>query len=158
MMQNRWFVLCGFILLCLAVGAIAGAFTASSVETWYPTLTKPSFNPPNWVFAPVWTTLYILMAVAAWRVWLKGAEIKGALGLFYFQLALNFLWSFLFFGAHALGLALLEIILLWLSIAITAFAFWNIDRPAGLLFVPYLAWVSFAMVLNFSLWWLNPLA
>lgn len=158
MKQNQWFVLCGFILLCLAVGGIAGAFTAEAVTTWYPTLTKPPFNPPNWIFAPVWTALYIMMAVAAWRVWRNGTQLKGALGLFYAQLALNFLWSFLFFGAHALGLALAEIALLWLAIGATTITFWKIDRTAGLLFVPYWAWVSFAMILNASIWWLNPLA
>ncbi len=99
-----------------------------------------------------------MMAVAAWRVWLRGAKTSGALGLFYLQLVLNFLWSYLFFGTHALGGALIEIVFLWLSIAITAFAFWKIDNTAGLLFAPYLAWVSFATVLNFSFWWLNPQA
>lgn len=158
MKQNQWFVLCGFILLCLVVGAIAGMFTAGAVTTWYPTLVKPPFNPPNWAFAPVWTALYIMMAVAAWRVWRKGAQLRGALGLFFIQLALNFLWSFLFFGAHALGLALAEIALLWLAIGATTIIFLKIDRPAGLLFVPYWAWVSFATLLNASIWWLNPLA
>jgi benzodiazapine receptor len=156
MMQNRWFVLCGFIVLCLAVGGIAGAFTASAVTQWYPTLLKPPFNPPNWVFAPVWTALYIMMAVAAWRVWLKGAKITGALGWFYAQLTLNFLWSFLFFGTHAVGLALIEIMVLWCAIAITGYKFGTIDRAAGLLFAPYLAWVSFAILLNASILWLNP--
>lgn len=155
-MKNRWVVLCGFILLCLAVGGVAGAFTSRAVVEWYPTLVKPPFNPPNWIFAPVWTTLYIFMAVAAWRVWLMGAKVNGALGWFYVQLALNFLWSFLFFGAHALGLSLIEIALLWASIAVTGWKFWKIDRIAGWLFVPYLAWVSFASLLNASIWWLNP--
>jgi tryptophan-rich sensory protein len=155
MKQNRWFVLCGFIILCLAVGGLAGAVTSSAVAEWYPTLQKPSFNPPNWVFAPVWTLLYVMMAVAAWRVWLKGATATGALGWFYVQLALNFLWSFLFFGAHAIGVALIELVLLWITIAIAGLKFWQLDKTAGLLFVPYLTWVSFATYLNAGLWWLN---
>jgi tryptophan-rich sensory protein len=155
MTRHQFFVLCGFILLCLAVGSLAGAVTASAVAQWYPTLIKPPFNPPNWVFGPVWTMLYIMMAVAAWRAWRKGAKLNGALGWFYTQLFLNFLWSFLFFGAHAVGLALIEVVLLWASIAVTGFKFWKIDRTAGVLFVPYLAWVSFATLLNASLWWLN---
>jgi translocator protein len=155
MMRNPWIVLAGFVLLCLAVGGVAGALTASSVTTWFPTLVKPSFNPPSWLFAPVWTTLYILMAVAAWRVWRKVATLNGALGWFYVQLFLNFMWSFLFFSAHMLLGALIEIVVMWLAIAITLRAFWKIDRPAGWMLVPYLAWVSFATVLNASLWWLN---
>lgn len=155
MMQNRWLVLCGFIILCLAVGGVAGAFTSRAVLEWFPTLVKPPLNPPNWLFAPVWTTLYVMMAVAAWRAWMKGATTSGALGWFYVQLTLNFLWSFLFFGAHAIGLALIEIIVLWISIAVTGVKFWQIDKSAGLLFVPYLAWVSFATYLNAGLWWLN---
>jgi translocator protein len=155
MKQNPWIVLAGFLVLCLAVGGVAGALTASSVTTWYPTLVKPSFNPPNWLFAPVWTTLYILMAIAAWRVWRKGAVLNGALGWFYAQLFLNFMWSFLFFNIHNLALALVEIVLMWFAIAITMAKFWKIDRLAGLMFAPYLAWVSFATLLNASLWWLN---
>jgi len=155
MLRNPWIVLAGFLLLCLAVGGIAGAFTASSVTTWYPTLIKPGFNPPNWLFAPVWTTLYVLMAVAAWRGWRKGAAVNGAIGWFYVQLFLNFMWTFLFFSAHALLIALIEIVLLWLAVAITLRAFWKIDRPAGLMLAPYLAWVSFATLLNAGFWWMN---
>ncbi len=155
MKQNRWFVLCGFIVLCLAVGGLAGAFTSQAVVEWFPTLKKPLLNPPNWVFAPVWTALYLMMAVAAWRAWMKGATATGVLGWFYVQLALNFLWSFLFFGAHAIGLALIELVVLWITIAITGSKFWQLDKTAGLLFVPYLAWVSFATYLNAGLWWLN---
>ena len=155
MMKNRWVVLCGFILLCLAVGGISGAITPRAIAEWYPTLNKPPFNPPNWVFGPVWTLLYVMMASAAWRAWQKGAKVNGALGWFYVQLALNFQWTFLFFGAHSIGLALVEIVLLWASIAVTGLKFWKLDKAAGWLMAPYLAWVSFATLLNASFWWLN---
>lgn len=149
--------LVGFIVLCLAVAATGGAVTASSVGTWYAGLAKPAFNPPNWVFGPVWTTLYVLMAVAAWRVWRRRGEpgARPALGAWALQLALNLGWSFLFFGAQAIGAALAEIALLLAAIVATATLFWRIDRPAGALFVPYIAWVSFATALNAALWRLN---
>jgi translocator protein len=149
--MNKWLVLIGLLVLCLAVGAGAGFLTAQSVLTWFPTLVKPSFNPPAWVFAPVWTTLYIMMALAAWLVWLR----KGSLVLFYVQLALNFAWSLLFFGLHSPAMALVDIVVLWVAILLTLLAFWKVDRRAGWLLVPYLAWVSFAGVLNASIWWLN---
>jgi translocator protein len=149
--MNKWLVLVGLLVLCLAVGGGAGFLTAQSVVTWFPTLVKPSFNPPAWLFAPVWTTLYVMMAVAAWLVWLR----KGSLVLFYVQLALNFAWSLLFFGLHSPALALVDIVALWIAILLTLLAFWKIDRRAGWLLVPYLAWVSFAGVLNASIWWLN---
>ncbi len=154
-MKNPIFVLIGFVVLCLAVGSVAGFLTASSVATWYVTLVKPGFNPPNWLFAPVWTLLYLMMAVAAWQAWRKGARLNGALGWFYAQLFLNFMWTFLFFNQHALLLALVEIGLMWIFIAITMVKFWRIAPIAGWLLVPYLAWVSFASLLNASLWWLN---
>jgi translocator protein len=149
--MNKWLVLIGLLVLCLAVGGGAGFLTAQSVVTWFPTLVKPSFNPPAWVFAPVWTTLYIMMALAAWLVWLR----KGSLVLFYVQLALNFAWSLLFFGLHSPAMALVDIVALWVAILLTLLAFWKVDRRAGWLLVPYLAWVSFAGVLNASIWWLN---
>ncbi len=149
--MNKWLVLALLVVLCLAVGSLAGYMTAQSVVTWYPTLVKPWFNPPSWLFAPVWTVLYIMMAIAAWLVWLR----KGSLVLFYVQLALNFLWTFLFFNQQAPGLALIEIVAMWLAILATLLGFWKIDRRAGWLLVPYLAWVSFAGFLNASIWWLN---
>jgi translocator protein len=149
--MNKWLVLIGLLVLCLAVGAGAGFLTAQSVLTWFPTLIKPSFNPPSWLFGPVWTTLYIMMAVAAWLVWLR----QGSLVLFYVQLALNFAWSLLFFGLHSPALALVDIVAMWVLILLTLLAFWKTDRRAGWLLVPYLAWVSFASVLNASIWWLN---
>lgn len=155
MFRNQWIVLAGFLLVCLIVGFGAGFATQSSVSDWYPTLVKPSWNPPNWIFAPVWTTLYILMAIAGWLIWRHGTDLKPALTLFFLQLALNFAWSFLFFGARSPLLGLAGIVPLLLLVAITTFAFWRITRPAGLLFVPYLAWVTFATVLNIAIWQLN---
>lgn len=147
--------LVAFVGLCLAVGGVSGYFTAGGVREWFPTLVKPSFNPPSWVFAPVWTLLYIMMGVAAWLVWRQGGDVNFALSLFFIQLALNFLWSFLFFNLHRLDLALIDIAALWMSIAATLFAFWQLDMRAGLLLVPYLAWVSFAGLLNAAFWRLN---
>ena len=144
-----------FVGLCLGIGALGAAATATSLTTWYPTLTKPSFNPPNWVFGPVWTTLYVLMAVAAWRVWritgLKSVEML-AWGL---QLALNFAWSAIFFALHRIGAALVEILLLDLAILYTMLLFWRRDAIAGALLLPYLAWTSFATLLTWRFWQLN---
>ena len=156
--QDRgWLALFAFVALCLVVGGVGGIFTAGSVETWYPTLDKPPFNPPNWVFGPVWTALYVLMGAAAWRVWRRRAHPgrQAALAWFGAQLALNLLWSLLFFGLMMVGAALIEIVILWGSILSTAMRFKNIDSLAAWMFVPYLAWVSFATVLNGSIWWLN---
>lgn len=152
--MNKWWVLAGFIVVCLAVGGIAGFATAQSVQDWYPTLNKPSWTPPPWLFAPVWTTLYVMMAVAAWLVWTIGSA-RAALALFFSQLLLNLAWSFLFFGARSPALGLIDIVLLWLAIAATIFAFSMKSRLAAFLMVPYLAWVSFALALNTSIWMLN---
>lgn len=149
-------VLAGFLVVCLVTGLLGGWVTAQSVGSWYPTLVKPSWNPPAWVFGPVWTALYVLMAVAAWRVWRRqGPGRRRALFLFFGQLFLNGLWSFLFFGAQSPGLALVDIAALWLALATTALAFFSRDRLAGILMIPYLAWVSFAAVLNLAIWRLN---
>jgi len=146
------------VALPLAVGGLSGYATARGVSTWYPTLIKPSFNPPAWVFGPVWTLLYIMMGIAAFLVWRRGLDADGvkiALTVFAIQLALNGLWSILFFGLQAPGWALAEIILLWMAIGTATLLFWRVDPTAGLLLLPYWAWVSFATVLNASLWWLN---
>lgn len=146
------------VFICLSVGFLSGLVTSSSIQTWYVTLSKPSFNPPNWLFGPVWTTLYILMGVAAGMVWSKGLEsqeIRLALSAFVFQLGLNALWSIIFFGMKNPGLALAENALLWLSIAGCIYLFGRISKPAMWLLVPYLLWVSFAIVLNYFLWHLN---
>ena len=146
--------LAGFLSLCLAVGGAGGWATAQSVQDWYPTLVKPPFNPPSWVFGPVWTTLYVFMGIAAWRVWRKQGW-GTPLNLFAIQLALNCLWSFLFFGLRSPGLALIDILPLPAFILLTARAFRPVDRPAFVLMLPYAAWVGFALLLNASIWWLN---
>jgi len=147
----------GFLVLCLAISAIGGWVTADSVGTWYRTLQKPVFNPPDWVFAPVWILLYLLIALAGWRVWrrvgLSGA--RAGMVAYSAQLALNLAWSFLFFGGRLIGIALAEILLLLVVIGVNAVLFWRVDRLAGWLLVPYVAWVAFACVLNFALWRLN---
>lgn len=148
-------ILLGFLLFTLAVGFAGGQVTAPNIPTWCAFLAKPSFNPPNWLFMPVWTTLYLLIAVAAWRVWRKTGWRNAALALWLLQLVFNFAWSFIFFGAHALRPAFFELLAMWLAIAATIITFWRIDRAAGALLLPYLAWVSFAGVLNFWVWQLN---
>jgi benzodiazapine receptor len=147
-------VLAGWLVLCFSAAALGAFFRP---DEWYAALKKPSWNPPGWVFGPVWTLLYTLMAVSAWLVWKRGgfAAQRLALRLFLIQLMLNAAWSPLFFGLHSPGVAFAEIILLWLAILATLAAFRPISRPATLLLVPYLAWVSFAAVLNFALWRLN---
>ena len=153
-----WKRLALFMALTLAVGAVAGFATATSVSTWYATLNKPAFNPPNGVFGPVWTVLYVMMAISAWRVWqAPGPERNrhAALSTWAVQLALNFAWSFLFFALRAPAFALVEIAVLFAALAATLWLSWRVDRIAGLLLVPYLAWVAFASLLNFEIWRLN---
>ncbi len=151
---RKWLGLAGWLLLVFSASA-----TAAFVSTggWYEELAKPAWNPPSWVFGPVWTVLYAMMALAAWRVWLRGgwALQKIALGLFVVQWALNALWTPLFFGLHRPDWALVEILVLLLAIFATTRAFWRVDRTAGLLLLPYAAWVAFATALNFAIWRMN---
>jgi translocator protein len=158
MKRRSWPVLVGLIVLCVGTGAIAGLSTSRSVTDWYPSLIKPAWNPPAWLFGPVWTVLYITMAVAAWLVWQPAPRpraVRVALTLFFVQLVLNGAWSLIFFGARALGPALAEILLMLFVIALTARAFFRESRLAGALMLPYLAWVGFATFLNFTIWRLN---
>lgn len=141
------FIVITFCAPLLSVGSMPGA--------WYAALHKPSWNPPAWLFGPAWTLLYTLMALAAWLVW-KRVGFSRPLGLYFVQLALNAAWTPIFFGAHQLGWALFEIVLLWIAILATLLSFRRVNRAAGWLFVPYLAWVTFAMTLNYTLWKLNP--
>ena len=147
------------VIICLSVGYLSGMVTREAITTWYPTLVKPSFNPPNWIFAPVWTSLYVMMGIAAGLVWNQIASNKvavtKALQFFGIQLVLNALWSYLFFGMHNLMLATIEVVLLWLLIFETYSQFAKINKTASYLLLPYLAWVSFASVLTASIWWLN---
>lgn len=149
-----WPGLAVWLLLCFSAPALS---SFARPDAWYALLQKPSWNPPGWVFGPVWTSLYTLMAIAAWGVWRRGGlrAQKIPLTLFLVQLALNTAWTPLFFGLHRIGLALLDILLLWLAIVATQLAFWRTNRWSAVLLLPYLAWVSFASFLTFTIWRLN---
>lgn len=155
-----WPVSAGMLVLFLAVVAavagVGGLFTARSVGTWYRDLARPSWTPPGWLFSPVWTTLYIMMAVAAWRVWMvAGARARAALATFGVQLVLNAGWSAVFFGLRRPGWAFAEISALWLAIVVTTVLFARRSTLAAVLMAPYLAWTTFAGVLNFAIWRMN---
>lgn len=149
------------VLLCQAAGIIGTIFTSPAIPTWYVSLNKPSFNPPAWLFGPVWISLYTLMGLALFIIWqqdrgkTRGKNTKTALIFFMIQLALNAGWSPLFFGLKQPGWAFTEIILLWIMIVLTLVRFYKLSKIAGFLLVPYFIWVSFAAVLNLSLWILN---
>lgn len=147
------------IIICQLAGVIGSVFTTPAIPTWYVTLIKPPFTPPNWVFAPVWTGLYFLMGISAFLVWRKGIDnpqVNLALRFFIIQLVLNSIWSVLFFGLRSPLLGFIEIILLWFFILLIILYFFKVSNTAGILLLPYILWVSFATVLNFSLWRLNP--
>jgi benzodiazapine receptor len=144
-----------FLVVTLAVGALASLFTEPSIPTWYAGLQHPAIVPPTYLFAPVWTALYILMAVAAWRVWRKTGLKSLEMAAFGLQLTLNFAWSVLFFALHRIGAALVDILALDLAILATALLFFRRDRLAGLLLLPYLAWSGFASLLTHAFWRLN---
>lgn len=146
------------IAVCQLAGVIGSVFTSRTVTTWYVTLAKPPFTPPSWVFAPVWIALFLLMGVAAFAVWSKGwndQRVKIALSLFILQLILNVLWSAVFFGLRSPLAGLIDIVILWSAILLTMISFYRISTTAAALLVPYFLWVSFAGVLNFSIWSLN---
>lgn len=156
--MNTYLKLVISIVVCLAVGGTGSFFTISEITNWYSTINKPTFNPPNYLFGPVWTTLYIFMAIAFWLIWKSDAQNnlkKKAMLLFGIQLVLNFFWSIIFFNFHQLGFASIEIVLMWIFILLTILAFYPISKTAAYLLVPYLCWVSFATVLSFSIWHLN---
>lgn len=157
--MNKYLKIIYCVAICLAVGYLSSNVTQSSIKTWYPTIEKPIFNPPSWVFAPVWTILYIMMGVAAGMVWNKLESnkelVKKGLLFFTVQLLLNALWSYLFFGLNNILLAFLEIILLWLIIYETYHIFKQIDKKASYLLIPYLAWVGFATILTGTIYFLN---
>ena len=149
--------LLAFVAACFGAALVGSTFTTPSVPEWYGSLVKPSFTPPNWLFGPVWSMLYLAMAIAGWLVWRRQRESSTTLPLALFggQLVLNVLWSILFFGLQAPGIALVEILILWAAIFATLLSFWRISTIAGWLFVPYLAWVFFATILNFEIWRFN---
>jgi len=158
MNKTNFIKLIAAILVCMLAGAIGSIFTAPAINTWYASIRKPWFNPPNWLFAPVWTTLFFLMGISLYIVWGKGLEkkeVKLAVSVFGIQLALNILWSFLFFGLQSPFLAFVEIVLLWLAILATMMLFYKVSKNAGLLLAPYLLWVSFAAFLNYNVLMLN---
>ena len=151
------FKLLASLALPLGLGALAGLFTAEAVPEWYETLNRPSFNPPNWLFGPVWTILYILLGISLFLIWKQSASKKRNLAIFVFllQMALNFAWSFIFFSFNMIGFALIEIILLWISIIIMLVLFYKIKPVASFINIPYLIWVTFATILNASYYILN---
>ena len=147
------------IVACQCAGLVGSLFTAPAIPTWYAALEKPAFTPPNWLFAPAWVTLYLLMGIAAFLVWRKGFGqdgIKSALVVFLAQLVLNALWSVVFFGLKSPVAGAVVIVILWVAILFTIYRFSRISRAAAWLLLPYILWVSFAAVLNLSIWVLNP--
>ncbi|MBC7914151.1 MAG: tryptophan-rich sensory protein [Pyrinomonadaceae bacterium] len=149
------------LIICVAIplitGGIAGIVTSSNIKTWYAYLIKPEFNPPNWLFGPVWTILYILMGISLFIIWKQPAnkQRNTAIKVFFVQLILNFAWSFIFFNYHQTGIALIEIFVLWLAILMMIVSFYRLNRWSAYIQFPYLAWVTFASVLNASIWYLN---
>jgi len=145
------------IALCVLLGSVGGLVTVNEIPNWYATLNKPSFNPPNWLFGPVWTTLYVLMGISVYLIWKQpvSKERNKALQLFILQFILNFCWSFIFFGLHATGWALIEMITLWILILLSILYFAKHSKTAAWLLVPYISWVSFALLLNAAIWKLN---
>jgi benzodiazapine receptor len=146
------------ILIPMVFGAVGGLITVRSVNTWYPGIAKPSFNPPDWLFGPVWSTLFVLIGIASYLVWRKRAQIahfSRTIAIYLIQLILNLAWSFLFFYTHLIGAALIEIITLLVVILINGMVFYRIDKTAGLLFIPYFLWVGFASILNYHIFILN---
>jgi translocator protein len=145
------------LALPLGAGTIAGIFTAKAVPEWYASLNRPSFSPPNWVFGPIWTVLYILLGISLFLIWKldPGKERNRAIFIFLLQMLLNFGWSFLFFHFKMVGVALVEIMVLWMSILLMLFHFYKIDRMAAYINIPYLLWVTFATILNLGYYWLN---
>ncbi|TBO40173.1 TspO/MBR family protein [Pedobacter kyonggii] len=146
------------IAITLGVSALGSWATIQSVKTWYRTINKPSFNPPDWLFGPVWTTLYVLIGIAAYLVWVRRDKIihfPRTVAIYLIQLILNLAWSFIFFYLHEIGFALAEIILLLIIIAINGLVFYKINKWAGLIFIPYFLWVSFATILTYNIFMLN---
>jgi len=151
-------VLLFFILISQAAGFVGSLFTITNITSWYATINKPFFNPPNWIFGPVWISLYFLMGLAAYFIWKQDFSkkpVKIALSVFGLQLALNTIWSILFFGLQTPFYAFIEIIILWIAIAYTTKLFYKLDKKAAYIMIPYICWVSFAAILNLSIWLLN---
>jgi tryptophan-rich sensory protein len=147
------------ILIVFLAGAVGTVFTLKEITTWYVTLPKPAWTPPNWAFGPVWSFLYILMGIALFLVWREGLDrrdVQIAITVFAVQLVINVVWSLVFFGTHNIAGGLIMVIILWISILINIIVFYRISKPAGLILVPYIIWVSIASYLNYSVFILNP--
>lgn len=157
MKKNQILKLLTSLVLPLGLGSIAGLFTAKAVPEWFAALNRPSFSPPNWLFGPVWTTLYILLGISLFLIWKQspGKERNLAIFVFLLQMVLNFAWSFIFFYFNMIGFALIEIILLWISIVIMIVLFYKIKPMAAYINIPYLLWVTFATILNAGYYFLN---
>lgn len=154
----KYFKILIAIAICQSAGLLGTLFTMEAIPTWYTTLNKPSFNPPSWIFGPVWTLLYALMGYSLYRVWTHGWKSKKvilALSAFAVQLFLNAWWSVIFFGMRNPEWALVEIVVMWMFIVFTVLSFYKVDKLAAWLLVPYLAWVTFAAYLNYTIWTLN---
>lgn len=152
------------VAICQGAGLIGTLFTFSSIQNWYNLLNQPSFRPPNWLFGPVWTILYTLMGISFYLIWVKlndkkylkkAKQIRLALVIFLIHLFFNATWSIIFFGLHNIFLALINILVIWVFIVVLISKFWSLDKRASILLIPYLAWVSFATILNYSIWILN---
>ena len=157
-MKKKIIQLVASILICQMAGIIGVGFTTSAIPLWYSTLNKPSFSPPSWVFGPVWTILYAMMGIALFLIWtnkIQREKKQQAILVFSTQLFLNAIWSPVFFGLHSPFMGLIIIVLLWISILLTIIDFYKISKTAAALIVPYFLWVSFATILNFSIWQLN---
>ncbi len=146
--------LIAFVVMCFGISVLGGRAARPALAIWYPSLAKPAWTPPSWVFGPVWTLLYPLVAVAGWLAWREGRSRKATL-VFLLQLGLNAAWPWLFFGRRRIDLAFACVVALWLAILGTTLAFWRVSRGAAMLLLPYLAWVGFATALNAAIWWLN---
>ena len=157
MIKSDWFHLAICIVICILAGIIGSLFTNKNIPTWYTTINKPSFNPPNWVFAPVWTTLYVLMGISLFLVWNRRDSMNITPALFFFitQLILNALWSYIFFGMKLIFFGFVEICILWIFILLSIISFSGISLTASILLVQYLLWVSYASVLNYYIFKLN---
>ena len=156
--MNKIFKVLISIFICQLAGIIGSFFTAPAISQWYAFLEKPSLAPPNWIFAPVWTTLFLLMGISLYLVWDKGIQLKKvriAMVIFFVHLGLNILWSFLFFGLRSPFYGFIEILILWFFILLTIFSFFKVSKKAGLILLPYLVWTSFAAFLNFFIWRIN---
>jgi len=155
MNYNKLYKLLISIIICELAGVVGSVFTISQINKWYIHLNKPSFNPPNWIFGPVWTTLFVLMGISLYLVWQENKKKKKAIIIFAVQLLLNILWSIIFFGMHSPSVAFFELLMLWFAIVFTIINFYRVSKIASLLLLPYILWVSFAGILNLFIWILN---